>query len=231
MTVPLRLESYQGNLADLVQRLKRRSLDAGTICASDLVAQLQEGWKLAPTLESVADDLPVAAWVLHRKGLGLLPQEIEGVEPETDGGGDESHRWLQEASEALRHRWATVAHPISGPARWPGPNEPRLIEATPWRLRMAWPPGRIRKAKPAPVIILAPRSLWRRGLEAVRRIRRHEGTCRWEDLIQGLSREDTVETFLVMLSLWARHRLTLRQDAPFAPLEVAIHIRGETLDG
>lgn len=223
MTVQLRLEGYQGNLSDLVHRLKRRSLDVGTICASDLVAQLQEGWKLAPTLESVADDLPVAAWVIHRKGLGLLPQEPEMAEPEGDGG--ESVRWVKEASLGLRHRWATIAHPISGPARWPDPLEPRLIEATPWRLRMAWPPGRIRKSPPAPVVILAPRALWRRGLEAVRRIRRYGGRCRWEDLVQGLSREDTVETFMVMLSLWARHRLILRQDAPLSSLEVAINTR------
>jgi chromatin segregation and condensation protein Rec8/ScpA/Scc1 (kleisin family) len=224
----LRLDGYQGSLTDLAAHLRKRRIDALSISARELVRQLRAAWQPTevPWLDAVADELPVAAWVVRQKGLSLIPGSA-GPEPDS---GEPAAAWeaLPALAAILRDRRA-AAYAWYGPPRWPRPAPPEIPDATPWRLRWAWPPGRPTLRPPAPQVVVPSRPLWRRGLLLAHWLRRHGGRGDYHELVQGLSREDQVEVFLVVLALWARRRLALRQDGVYGAVTIRVRRRLQAL--
>lgn len=216
----LNLVGYQGDLSDLAARIRRRALSPLAISASELVGQLQEGWRDATTFDDVADELPVAAWLVHRKGMELIPGS-EPVEPEPERVTGVEAAWIPAAIAELKELAQREGPAVAGPSRWPSPIAPRLLEATPWRLVLAWPPGRPPRTAPPPQVVVPPTALWRRGLKLVHWLKRRQGEGSWKDLAKGLEPEQQVEAFMMLLSLWAHHRVELKQAAPYADLVVS----------
>jgi chromatin segregation and condensation protein Rec8/ScpA/Scc1 (kleisin family) len=214
----LKLTHYEGSLEELVSRIRSRRLDPLNIDAHQMVTQCRTGWKDAVSVDEVADDLPKAAWVLHRKGQSVLPGAIEVEEPEPVA--EDAEPWVRPAALLLRAYFETVPQGSGGAPRWPDalPRPPR--DATPYRLAMAWPPGRPRREDPPPALVVPPEALWRRGLSLVRRLRARPHTTGWEELVAGQDIAGRVETFGILMALWARQRVELRQSVPFGPLTV-----------
>lgn len=215
----LNLSGYQGDLKDLAARIRRRALSPLAFSASELVDQLQYAWREATTFDDVADELPVAAWLVHRKGMELIGGS-EPMEPDPESEIRVSAEWIPAAVEALKALTEAEGPARAGPPRWPSPAPPKLLDATPWRLVLAWPPGRPPRPAPLPQVVVPPTALWRRGLKLVHWLRRRKGQGLWKDLAKDLERDQQVEAFMVLLSLWAHHRVELKQAAPYADLMV-----------
>jgi chromatin segregation and condensation protein Rec8/ScpA/Scc1 (kleisin family) len=226
----LKLEGYQGTLVDLATHLRRRRIDPLSFSATELIRQLRARWRGAeiPSLNEVAEELPVAAWVVRRKGLGLIPGSREEPEPEP---AEDVPPWdaLPVLTEWLKAR-AVAAHAWGGVARWPEPAPPLIPDATPWRLLWAWPPGRLPRGRPAPQVVMRTHPLWRRGLRLIHWLSRQPKGGILQDWMTGRTREEQVDVLLVLLSLWARRRVELSQAAPYGPLKVLL-IRGGGADG
>jgi chromatin segregation and condensation protein Rec8/ScpA/Scc1 (kleisin family) len=229
----LKLQGYQGSLVDLATHLRRHRLDPLAISAVELVRQLRAHWQVAgpPGLDEVADELPIAAWVVRRKGARLIPGNEDPPEPELP---PEEAPWagLEPLSAWLQHRQA-AAYAQGGVPRWPLPPPAEVPDATPWRLRWAWPPGRIRKPRAAPEVLVRSDPLWRRGLYVAHWLRRRPGGGRFDELTEGMGRSEQVDVFLVLLSLWARRRVQMMQPGAYAPLVIraASGEKGEATGG
>jgi chromatin segregation and condensation protein Rec8/ScpA/Scc1 (kleisin family) len=218
----LKLGGYQGSLLDLATHLRRRRLDPLTISATELVRQLRSGWRTprVPSLDMVADELPVAAWVVRRKGLRLIPGSADDPEPD-ESPPDPPWAALPALTEWLRQQYG-ANHTWGGPARWPDPLPPEIPDATPWRLRWAWPPGRAPRPTPPPAVVVRTHPLWRRGLYVVHWLRRRPGGGTFQELARARPRPEQVDMLLVILALWARRRIAVGQDAPYGPLRVQL---------
>ena len=220
----LKIQGYQGSLSDLASHLRRRRIDALTISARELVEQLREAWQPVdiPSFDEVADELPVAAWVVRRKGQSLIPGSVEeeGEEPPA------AAPWaaLVELVGVLMDRYP-AAYARYGPPRWPSPPPPEIHDATPWRLRWAWPPGRPAPRRPAPEVVLPGEPLWRRGLLVAHWLRRQRGQGRYAELAESLAPDEQVDLFLIVLALWARRRLSLDQREAYGPLTIRLRRR------
>jgi len=184
-----------------------------------MVLQCRARWREAPTLDEVADDLPQAAWVLRRKGQSVLPG-VEDTEEEPEPVAAAAEPWVRPAALMLRTRVQSLAPGDGGPPRWPDPIPPPPRDATPYRLAMAWPPGRPRREPPPPALVMSSEALWRRGLALVRRLRPRPHPTGWDELVAGQDVAGRVETFAILMALWARGRVDLRQSVPFGPLSV-----------
>lgn len=220
---PLALGQYVGTLADLASRLRRRTLAALGLSATDLIQQLRRHWRTVETVDRVADEMPVAAWVLSKK--------IREVLAEPDENPDEAERlderpWVQDTTALLRE-YREVLSPVAfGPPRWPSPGWPAIRDAHPWRLPLAWPPGRPPRAShPLRATVEPEAPLWRRALLLVRRIRHAPEGASFQQLVADLPRAAQVEQFLVVMALWARGRVAAAQDESFGPLRLTLRRR------
>jgi chromatin segregation and condensation protein Rec8/ScpA/Scc1 (kleisin family) len=211
------LAGYRGSVDGLVLLLRRGRLDPVAVSASDLLRQCREQWEDDP-VDQVADDLPLVAWALHLKGRALLAEDLgdgEAPEPEPPAA------WVAEAGRRLFEHWRATPQGAGGPSRWPDPVPPPPADATPWRLALAWPPGRPpRRPARATVVVVPPRALWRRAAALLRRLRRHPEGIDFAVLTAAANRAERVEAFAVVLALWGRRRLWLGQTQPFGPLRI-----------
>jgi chromatin segregation and condensation protein Rec8/ScpA/Scc1 (kleisin family) len=221
MGVVLHLGRYQGNLAGLADRLRRRRLDAREIEARELVRQLKTHWATAHGIDTVADELPLAAWVIRQKALALLPAEPAPEATEAVSAWPEARAW----GEALRRFYEQRAPAVAGPPRWPDALPPTVADATPERLRASWPPTRPARVPPAPVPVPAPLPLWRRALTVARRLRQGGPRQPWSRLVAGWGRPRRVDTFFILLVLWHRGTVELAQPEPASEPEVTWHGR------
>ncbi len=225
MGLTLTLTHYKGSLEDLVARIRARRLDPLSIDTYQMVAQCRLRWRELDSVDEVAEDLPQAAWVLHRKGQSVLPGSAP--EPEPDPPPElEAAPWVRPAALLLRALHLKTPPGEGGPVRWPDPSPRVPRDATPYRLAMAWPPGRPRREPPPPALVVPTRALWRRGLALVRRLGRRRETRTWDELVAGQGTSGQVETFSILLALWARERVELTQSVPFGPLMVRRQTRG-----
>ncbi len=219
---PISLGPYQGSLSDLASRLKRRTLAALGISATLLIQQLRQHWRTLDGVDRIADEMPVAAWVLGRKMRELLAEREE--DPEDDDVFD-GRPWVQEAVASLRTITAHQGPVMPGPARWPAPGWPPIRDAHAWRLPLMWPPLRVqRHARPIAAVVAPDPPLWRRALLLLRRIRRAPEDD-FQTLVSDLPVPLQVEQFLVVMALWSRGRLAPSQRHSFGPLTLRIVAR------
>ncbi len=216
---PISLGAYEGNLSELATRLKRRTLGALGLSATLLIQQLRQHWRTLEGVDRMAEEMPVAAWVLGRKMRELL------AEREQDPGDDEffdARPWVLEAVRALHSTTDHQAPVMAGPPRWPTPGWPAIRDAHQWRLPLMWPPQRARRAgRPTPAVVEPDPPLWRRAMLLLRRIRRSPNDD-FQTLVADLPVSVQVEQFLVMIALWSRGRLATSQRASFGPLTLRI---------
>jgi chromatin segregation and condensation protein Rec8/ScpA/Scc1 (kleisin family) len=206
-----------------VARLRRRAIPAVDISAAELIDQLRRHWRTVHPVDRVAEELPVAAWVLMRKTHELLqdpdPADVIPSESAAD------RAWVEAAAAGLLQHAANLRPTLSGPPRWPEPTWPPIVDAHPWRLPLAWPPGRPARPQPLPTLVTGEVPLWSRALELLRRVRRAGASAEFGALVQDLPIDQQVEQFVVMVALWARGRLDAAQPAPFGPLKLALVTR------
>jgi chromatin segregation and condensation protein Rec8/ScpA/Scc1 (kleisin family) len=211
------LAGYRGSVDGLVVLLRRGRLDPVALSATDLLRQCREQWEDDP-VDQVADDLPLVAWALHLKGRALLAEDLDDRGPDDPAPAAE---WVAEAARQLYEHWRATPQGAGGPPRWPDPMPPPPADATPWRLALAWPPGRPPRRSIRPtVVVVPPRALWRRAADLLRRLRRHPDGVEFAALTAAASRSERVEAFAVVLALWGRRRLWLGQTRPFGPLRI-----------
>jgi chromatin segregation and condensation protein Rec8/ScpA/Scc1 (kleisin family) len=216
----LSLNQYQGNLRDLVARIRRHSLSAMDIPVSQLVRQLRVHWEAVQQVDVIADDLPVTAWVLGRKAQELVADPVDPEPPAPD-----DRAWVLEAVEVLKRHLAAVEPAVIGPPRWPTPTWPAIADAHPWRLPLAWPPGRPRRPPPPATVVPPTVPLWRRALVLVRRLRRLGRAAAFQQVVADLPVGEQVEQFLVVMALWSRGRLDAEQSEAFGPLHLTMRPR------
>lgn len=221
MRAALDFVRYRGSLAGLAERLRRRRLDVREIGATELVRQLKAYWATVETVDPVADDLPVAAWVIRQKASALVPGETapEPQDPEPAPAG--VSRW----GEVLRLAYESRVVAVAGPPRWPDAVPPTVAGASPERLVASWPPTRPRRPPPDPVPVPMPPPLWRRALEVIRRLRRDGARLTWSRLVAGWARPRRVDAFLILLALWRRGTVELVQPDTSPEPEVRWHGR------
>ncbi|MCL8208668.1 MAG: hypothetical protein K6V97_11435 [Actinomycetia bacterium] len=213
MGAALRLVHFRGSLAGLAERLRRRRLEARDIRATELVRQLRAYWATVESVDPVADELPVAAWVIRQKAAAMVPAETppEPPPPAPPAGVD---AW----AETLRRLYAARVPAVAGPPRWPDAGPPRIAGATPARLAAAWPPTRQKRPPPVPVAVPTPPPLWRRAREVLQRLRRGGARVRWSRLVAGWGRPRRVDAFLIVLALWRRGAVdVIQEDASGEP--------------
>lgn len=224
---PISLGPYQGSLSDLASRLKRRTLAALGISTTLLIQQLRQHWRTLDGVDRMADEMPVAAWVLGRKMRELLAEREEDPE---DAEFLDGRLWVQDAVAALRSTTTRQAPVMPGPARWPAPGWPAIRDAHPWRLLLMWPPHRDqRRVRAVPAVVEPDPPLWRRALLLLRRIRRAPEDD-FQTLVSDLPVPLQVEQFLVMMALWSRGRLAPSQRHSFGPLTLRV-VRREARRG
>ncbi len=228
---PIAMAQYAGTLADLAARLRRRTLAALGISATELIAQLRRHWRTVEGVDRIADEMPVAAWVLGKKIREVLAETEEDADAEGDEAFDD-RLWVEEATAALRE-YREVLHPTAaGPPRWPSPGWPAIRDAHPWRLPLAWPPGRApRREKPPGATVAPDPPLWRRAMLLIRRLRRAAPGADFQSLVADLPRAARVEQFLVVMALWSRGRLVASQTEAFGPLVLALRRRRPRVPG
>ncbi len=224
MGLTLTLSHYEGSLEDLVARIRARRLDPLSIDAYLMVTQCRARWREVESVDDVAEDLPQAAWVLRRKGQSVLPGAMPEPEPEPPPE-LEAAPWVRPAALLLRDLAREIPLGEGGPPRWPDPAPRMPRDATPYRLAMAWPPGRPRREAAPPALVVPTRALWRRGLALIRRIGPRPKPTTWDDLVAGQGTSGQVEAFSILLALWARERVELTQSVPFGPLTVRRQVR------
>ncbi len=219
---PISLGPYQGSLSDLASRLKRRTLAALGLSATLLIQQLRQHWRTLDGVDRVAEEMPVAAWVLARKMRELLAEREEDPEDEDVFDG---RPWVQAAVVRLRTIAAHQDPVMPGPARWPVPGWPPIRDAHAWRLPLMWPPRRVQPlARPVAAVVEPDPPLWRRALLLWRRIRRSPEDD-FQTLVSDLPVPLQVEQFLVVMALWSRGRLAPSQRHSFGPLSLRIVTR------
>ncbi|MDA8200902.1 MAG: hypothetical protein M0Z54_15995 [Thermaerobacter sp.] len=219
---PLSLGFYQGSLSDLASRLKRRTLPALGISATLLIQQLRQHWRMVDGVDRIAEEMPVAAWVLGRKMRELLAEREEDPEDEDvlDG-----RPWVQAAVASLRTTTAHQDPVMPGPPRWPVPGWPPIRDAHAWRLPLMWPPRRAQpQARPSAAVVAPDPPLWRRALLLLRRIRRSPDDD-FQTLVSDLPVPLQVEQFLVVMALWSRGRLAPSQRHSYGPLSLRVVTR------
>ncbi len=218
---PISLGPYQGNLSELASRLKRRTLAALGLSTTQLVWQLRQHWRTLDGVDRMAEEMPVAAWILSRKMRELLAERDEDPRDEMDEMDEEAvddRPWVQEAVAALRNLPALQDPVLAGPVRWPAPGWPAIRDAHAWRLPLMWPPERAgRRARPTPAVVRPDPPLWRRALLLLRRLRRAPRDD-FQTLVADLPVAVQVEQFLVVMALWSRGRLAPSQRESFGPL-------------
>jgi len=206
-----------------VTRIRRHALSALDIPVSQLVQQLRMHWETMEHVDAIADDLPVTAWVLGRKALELVADPVDPDPPVPD-----DRAWVAEAVAVLKRHGAGVEPVVEGPPRWPSPTWPAIADAHPWRLPLAWPPGRPRRRTPPPTVVPPTVPLWRRALVLVRRLRRLGRAAAFQEVVADLPVGEQVEQFLVVMALWSRGRLDAEQSEPFGPLHLTMRSRRQS---
>jgi hypothetical protein len=213
------------SLAELANAVRRRRLDPLAVRVHELAQALRRQFGGTPTaVEALADALPLAAWVVWRKGRRLLGETMP-AEPEPPALPFDAVPDLEPAVAWLEDRYR-AAYAYWGVRRWPPAPPPPVAGATLDRLLGAWPSGRRPRAVAEAQVVLSD-PLWRGGIAVVRWLRRFRGRP-FQDLLSGLDRPRQVEYFWVLVALWARGRVEVDQAAPYGPLRVHLRpVRGE----
>jgi segregation and condensation protein A len=216
---------FDGPLDLLLNLVKERQLDIATVPLAMLAQQYLDYIALleAFDIEIAAGYLSIAATLVFLKSKSLLPP----IPAEFVAEGEES---AEEVEERLRRRLITYS-------KYRGAAEElraRREEAAAFYYRDAGDPGTqivqryrlssarlvaalsaaLRAARPETRTIARQRvSLAGRMEYVVRRVRT-DGTVNFSDLCRGLDREGVVVTFLAILELIRRLRITFRQNGP-----------------
>jgi hypothetical protein len=209
-----RVMEFDGNLAELTARIRLHPETARDLRVLELVRVMRAKWAREPDPVEACDEFPGTAWVVRRKVEMVLPrpprEEASPVEaPAAD------RTWVEPAVESLRHLFAAASAYHFRP---PGPRRvTRSVSgASAARLVAAWP--RVRPRPAPPMVRVAAEAdpitdrigRWRTLLRA--------GPVRfpWPDE----PRSEVVGMFVALLGLWASGEVVVRQEQPYALLDV-----------
>src|SRR5919107_1942665 len=226
----LRIDGWEGPLDLLLTLARAQKVDLAAISILELVEQylayISEARALK--LEIAADYLVMAAWLAYLKSCLLLPKD-----PEADPSAEEIAMRLQ-MLDAMREAGARLMgrDRIGRDVFVRGaPEGLRLVRKSAWQARpfdLFTAYGTVKARSTPPLHVVHPRSVMTLE-EALDRVSRMLGTkLDWTHLEAFLPatqdpqfrRSALASSFVAALELARRGRLDLRQDEPFAPLQL-----------
>ena len=214
---------FDGNLIQLIDRLKRHPEEARHLSALQMVLTMIEKWNAQEDPVESSDEVPTTAWVVRRKIEMILPADKapelseEELAPDNE---PSDRRWLAPSVVALQQLQQRAGQYHARPvAQWPPrlcPVLGRSLESLP----LAWPHLKIRKAPAATRVYREVDPLqtridrWYQWLLA---------SPRMQFPSSELSRSEVVAMFIALMLLWSQGEVSVDQTAIFQPLEVSSH--------
>lgn len=224
-------EVYQGPLDLLLQLIERAELDISKLALAEVTDQFLAYMRSLQDLraERVSEFLVVASRLMQIKSEALLPRPVLRQPDEEDPAEalmqqlilykryKEIAKLLAERQAADLRSYLRMAPPpkVEGKLDFSGVTVEDLYQAALRAFRQ--------RPKPAELgtVVTAPRVTIREKIQLIaNRIRAHTRT-RFSDLVQDVPhRMHVVVTFLAMLELVRRYRISARQQAAFGEIEI-----------
>lgn len=216
-------------LAELVNRIRRQPQMAREVDVS-VVAQAVHGrWREHSDMLKASEEVPVAAWIVHKKADGLVRPDVK--EPEVvPFNPDLRPPWLQPAQDALQKayqrgqmQWGPLGSREKAIERPIAPvKDPSL-----WKLQWSYPILRPKKAPPVRIIEREHDGL-SSHMETLLTHLHQQGEMPFSHWVQGRPRDYQVGSFLAVVHLWHEQELAVEQLRPYAPITLKVLPPGES---